>query len=87
MVEQYDKRATGQKVTSHILVKKKKRLSPLRVHRIEDIFNTEGHWRQTFSCLVVDFGYLVFHHLIHFVSSNVFFAHRSRFIVSDENKL
>ena len=26
MVEQYDKRATGQKVTSHILVKKKKTL-------------------------------------------------------------
>ena len=24
MVEQYDKRATGQKVTSHILLKKKK---------------------------------------------------------------
>lgn len=47
-------------VTSHILVKKKKRLSPLRVHRVEDIFNTEGHWRQTFSYLIVDFGYLVF---------------------------
>ena len=56
MVEQYDKIATGQKVTSHILVKKKKRLSPLRVHRIEDISNTEGHWRQTFSYLIVDFG-------------------------------
>ena len=56
MIEQYDKRATGQKVTGHILVKKKKRLSPLRVHRIEDIFNTEGHWRQTFSYLIVDFG-------------------------------
>ena len=49
MIEQYDKRATGQNVTGHILAKKKKRLSPLRVHRIEDIFNTQGHWRQTFS--------------------------------------
>ena len=82
MVEQYDKIATGQKVTSHILVKKKKRLSPLRVHRIEDISNTEGHWRQTFSYLIVDFGYLVFNHLIHFVSSNFCPAHLSRFIVT-----
>lgn len=81
MVEQYDKIAIGQKVTSHILVKKK-RLSPLMVQRIEDIFNTEGHWRQTFSYLIVDFGYLVFHHLIHFVSSNFFPAHLSRFIVT-----
>ena len=82
MIEQCDKRATGQKVTGHILVKRKKRLSPLRVHRIEDIFNTEGHWRQTFSYLIVDFGYLVFHYLIHFVSSNFGPAHLSRFIVT-----